>query len=99
MNSLKPLDDWKARYDTQRAEITAASSAQSHEPIRPVLCAQCGGEMVFNVPRLGPSGGYVHATTGSPLCACPQCGSTSRSALGTHCMGRFSSLPPNGEQK
>ena len=48
-------------------------------------CAYCGEEMRYNVPRLGPDGGYVHAETGSLLCkaqienpaverrACPDC--------------------------
>jgi hypothetical protein len=45
--------------------------------------------MVFNVPRLGPSGGYVHAQTYTLLCPCPKCGSGRRTALQTHCAECF----------
>lgn len=27
-------------------------------------CGHCGAEMRYNVPRLGPNGGYVHKATG-----------------------------------
>ncbi len=38
-------------------------------PRHPIgTCQQCGGEMVYNVPRLGPDGGYVHKETGKLLC-------------------------------
>lgn len=32
-------------------------------------CGKCGKAMRYNVPRLGPAGGFVHADTGSPMCA------------------------------
>ncbi len=32
-------------------------------------CALCGQEMCFNVPRLGPNGGYIHKETGAWGCA------------------------------
>lgn len=32
------------------------------------ICCDCGKEMRFNVPRLGPGGGYVHAHTGFLVC-------------------------------
>jgi len=35
------------------------------------ICDTCGKRMRYNVPRLGPSGGYVHADTGSLSCAIP----------------------------
>lgn len=31
-------------------------------------CAFCGGEMAYNVPRLGPNGGFIHRDTGDFLC-------------------------------
>ncbi len=30
-------------------------------------CGNCGGEMTYNVPRMGPDGGFIHAN-GSLLC-------------------------------
>jgi len=32
------------------------------------ICGACGKEMKFNVPRIGPAGGYVHAETGKLSC-------------------------------
>ena len=37
----------------------------------PLKCMNCGREMRYNVPRLGPDGGFVHADTGSFLCDDP----------------------------
>jgi hypothetical protein len=32
-----------------------------YNPEHPIgTCAKCGKEMEFNVPRVGPDGGYVH---------------------------------------
>lgn len=31
-------------------------------------CADCGGEMVWNVPRMGPAGGFVHKESGNFDC-------------------------------
>ena len=31
-------------------------------------CADCGEPMQYNVPRLGPAGGFVHCRTGNILC-------------------------------
>src|SRR5580692_3626853 len=31
-------------------------------------CGHCGKPMRFNVPRMGPDGGYVHADTGRLMC-------------------------------
>lgn len=31
-------------------------------------CGRCGKEMAWNVPRLGPDGGFVHKDTGQPGC-------------------------------
>jgi len=34
-------------------------------------CGDCGHAMRFNVPRMGPSGGFVHANTASLQCGDP----------------------------
>jgi hypothetical protein len=40
-----------------------------HNPAHPIgTCSQCGGEMIYNVPRLGPDGGFVHKATGRSFC-------------------------------
>jgi hypothetical protein len=57
-------------------------------------CVKCGAAMVFNVPRLGPSGGYIHAQARSFLCPCPKCGSGRRTALQTHCAECSFEFPP-----
>lgn len=31
-------------------------------------CGQCGNEMVYNIPRMGAAGGFVHKTTGKLMC-------------------------------
>jgi hypothetical protein len=31
-------------------------------------CCDCGKEMIFNVPRLGANGGFVHKETGEFMC-------------------------------
>jgi hypothetical protein len=39
-------------------------------PSHPIgTCALCGEELVYNVPRLGPKGGYVHKNTRSLTCS------------------------------
>jgi hypothetical protein len=44
-------------------------SEHKHDPVHPIgTCADCGGEMVYNVPRMGPDGGYVHKNTGRYDC-------------------------------
>lgn len=48
---------------------STGGSAFGWNPAHPVgTCAQCGREMRYNVPRLGPGGGYVHADTGRLDC-------------------------------
>lgn len=51
---------------TQTKEPKTMSTEQNTQ--RPT-CAGCGREMIFNVPRMGPAGGYVHADSGKLLCA------------------------------
>lgn len=44
-------------------------SEYPHNPNHAIgTCANCGEEMVFNVPRLGPGGGYIHKSTGNFQC-------------------------------
>jgi hypothetical protein len=38
-----------------------------NQPTQP-QCSNCGKPMRFNVPRMGPDGGYVHADTGLLTC-------------------------------
>lgn len=33
-------------------------------------CSKCGKEMVYNVPRMGPDGGFVHKEAGLLQCGC-----------------------------
>lgn len=43
-----------------------------HNPAHAIgTCGKCGEEMVYNVPRLGPDGGYVHKATGKLQCEQP----------------------------
>lgn len=51
------------------APVQKAASVQ--EAVTPT-CAKCGRAMRFNVPRLGPNGGFVHSETGDFLCTTPQ---------------------------
>lgn len=51
---------------------SSASPAQifRHNPAHEIgTCGRCGEEMAYNVPRLGPNGGYIHKATGSLSCA------------------------------
>lgn len=41
----------------------------THNPAHLIgTCADCGEEMIHNVPRMGPDGGFVHKATGYVLC-------------------------------
>ena len=40
-----------------------------YNPAHPIgTCGDCGGEMIYNVPRLGINGGFIHKETGQLLC-------------------------------
>lgn len=39
-----------------------------YNPAHLATCGGCGKEMAYNVPRLGPDGGFVHKDTGKLLC-------------------------------
>jgi hypothetical protein len=44
-----------------------------YNPAHPCgTCGDCGEEMVWNVPRLGPTGGFVHKATGRYECNPPK---------------------------
>lgn len=46
--------------------------AHQHNPAHPIgTCANCGGEMIYNVPRMGPDGGFIHKDTGKVECPAP----------------------------
>ena len=51
---------------THKAAVCSTSSDPQQYEVG--TCVNCGGEMVFNVPRLGPNGGYVHRKTGRFEC-------------------------------
>jgi hypothetical protein len=40
-----------------------------YNPEHPIgTCARCGQEMIYNVPRMGPNGGFVHKASGKLMC-------------------------------
>lgn len=42
----------------------------AHNPNHPIgTCCTCGEEMIYNAPRLGPDGGYVHKSTSGFICS------------------------------
>lgn len=50
-----------------------------HNPQHQIgTCGKCGGEMVYNVPRLGANGGYIHKATGKFQCDLKRLASESR---------------------
>lgn len=41
----------------------------SYNPVHAIgTCGNCGEEMIYNVPRLGGNGGYIHKRTRSFAC-------------------------------
>ena len=53
----------------QSLGVARGSANYGHNPTHAIgTCGNCGAEMVYNVPRLGPSGGFVHKATGSLVC-------------------------------
>lgn len=63
-----PPNHWNHPQQAQEAMERQRMSEHEQNTQRPT-CSKCGKEMVFNVPRMGPAGGYVHAGTGLLLCA------------------------------
>lgn len=56
-----------------RCAVARGSLAHPHNPNHPVgTCAKCGAEMTYNVPRIGPAGGYIHKATASFDCGEPE---------------------------
>lgn len=51
-------------------ELLQMNNQFSWNPAHPLgTCARCGEEMVYNIPRLGADGGFVHKETRQLLCA------------------------------
>jgi hypothetical protein len=68
----KALVDHIAKFlrgtdDVEEAAKIAGVSAQEGP-----VCAKCGEAMRYNVPRMGPAGGFIHAATGKFECAVAQ---------------------------
>jgi len=62
----KAIEKTQAPIDSQ---IALGPGSFGWNPAHPIgTCTKCGAEMIYNVPRLGPDGGFVHVATGSPLC-------------------------------
>ena len=57
---------WKENDHAPKVELESED-----RPASAYTCTKCGGRMVFNVPRMGPDGGFVHASTGSFECNAP----------------------------
>jgi hypothetical protein len=48
---------------------THGSAKYKWNPAHPIgTCGLCGGEMIYNVPRLGADGGYCHKETDDIRC-------------------------------
>jgi hypothetical protein len=71
----------RAPSDTDKTEgvitsppATCSAKTYPHNPSHPIgTCTKCGGEMVYNVPRMGPNGGFVHKATGRLVCGTGRC--------------------------
>ena len=52
-------------------EVPEQDSVPSAPPMETntYTCGKCGAEMTYNVPRLGPNGGFVHKATGRLECS------------------------------
>jgi hypothetical protein len=66
-------ESWKNLLDiainTAKINRIDAKKQYPWNPKHPIgTCADCGKEMVYNVPRMGPDGGFVHKDTGSLTC-------------------------------
>ena len=72
-NATHPLPDRVCRATEQfYAGIRETSKGYGHNPAHPIgTCRGCGEEMTYNVPRLGPDGGFVHKWTGRYECSSP----------------------------
>jgi len=64
--NFHPSSSWEGRkLYTHPAPKPSAPAIQT---VSGVTCVKCGAAMRYNVPRLGPDGGYVHAASGSLDC-------------------------------
>ena len=54
---------------TDSAAKVSASQTYPHNPSHAIgTCAKCGGEMTYNVPRIGPAGGFIHKASQNVDC-------------------------------
>ena len=60
------VDQWRENHGLPPGVVGYKYTWNPAHPIG--TCADCGGEMVHNCPRLGANGGYIHKETGSVLC-------------------------------
>jgi len=69
-------DNYRFTRRTAGARCAVAGGSAALFPYNPEhavgTCAKCGREMIYNVPRLGPGGGFIHKTTMSFDCEGPQ---------------------------
>lgn len=70
--NYRPAYPEKSQNTADTASEQPTFGWNSNHPIG--TCGHCGGEMVYNVPRLGSNGGYVHKSTGSLLCVADKLG-------------------------
>jgi hypothetical protein len=55
--------------NAKQAVKTPEPTKFNYNPSHPIgTCGDCGEEVTYNVPRLGPDGGFVHMKTGKLLC-------------------------------
>ncbi len=63
-----PLTLWQRLLGSKTSPVLPESPFE-YNPTHPIgTCALCGGEMLYNVPRMGPGGGFVHKETASLYC-------------------------------
>lgn len=66
------IDGIKQSLPKVKAALSAPCSPSEypHNPDHPIgTCVKCGEEMVYNVPRMGPNGGFIHKATGKYECS------------------------------
>ena len=57
---------YNEKYFTEKSEI---ENKYQYNPDHAVgTCGKCGKEMIYNVPRLGSAGGYIHKETNKLEC-------------------------------
>lgn len=60
---------WAFMLSIEDGTLSVVNNPTEHNPALEIgACGLCGEEMVFNVPRLGVAGGFVHKSTGDITC-------------------------------